>query len=57
MEFKDLKISKQILNALDEAGFEIPTPVQVEAFPVIRSGKDMIGLSDTYPDEVALCTR
>lgn len=47
MEFKDLKISKQILNALDEAGFEIPTPVQVEAFPVIRSGKDMIGIAQT----------
>ena len=47
MEFKDLKISKQILNALHEAGFEIPTPVQVEAFPVIRSGKDMIGIAQT----------
>lgn len=47
MDFKDLKISKQILNALEEAGFDIPTPVQVEAFPVIRSGKDMIGIAQT----------
>lgn len=47
MEFKDLKISKQILNALEEAGFEHPTPVQSEAFPVIRSGKDMVGIART----------
>lgn len=47
MDFKDLKISKQILNALEEAGFEHPTPVQSEAFPVIRSGKDMVGIART----------
>lgn len=47
MAFTDLNISKQILNALAEAGFEEPTPIQKEAFPVIRSGKDMIGIART----------
>lgn len=47
MTFKDLNISKQILMALEEAGFENPTPVQEEVFPVIRSGKDMIGIAQT----------
>lgn len=47
MVFKELKISKQILNALEEAGFETPTPVQTAAFPVIRSGRDMIGIART----------
>lgn len=47
MEFKDLNISKPILSALQEAGYEHPTPIQVQAFPVIRSGKDMIGIAQT----------
>lgn len=47
MEFKDLNISKQILMALEEAGFERPTPIQEQGFPVIRSGKDMIGIAQT----------
>lgn len=47
MEFKDLNISKQILMALEEAGFEEPTPIQAQAFSVIRSGKDMIGIAQT----------
>lgn len=33
--------------ALEEAGFEKPTPIQVEAFPVIRSGQDVIGIAQT----------
>lgn len=47
MVFKELKISRQILNALEEAGFETPTPIQTVAFPVIRSGRDMIGIART----------
>ena len=47
MEFKYLNISKPILSALQEAGYEHPTPIQVQAFPVIRSGKDMIGIAQT----------
>lgn len=47
MAFKDLNISKQILMALEEAGFEQPTPIQEKAFSVIRSGKDMIGIAQT----------
>jgi ATP-dependent RNA helicase len=47
MAFTDLNISKQILDALAEAGFEEPTPIQREAFSVIRSGKDMIGIART----------
>lgn len=47
MIFKDLNISKQILMALEEAGFEQPTPIQEQAFSVIRSGRDMIGIAQT----------
>lgn len=47
MEFKELNISKQILMALEETGFDQPTPIQEQAFPVIRSGKDMVGIAQT----------
>lgn len=47
MVFKDLNISKPILTALEEAGFEQPTAIQEKAFPVVRSGKDMIGIAQT----------
>ncbi len=47
MEFKELNISKQIQMALEEAGFERPTPIQEQAFSVIRSGKDMVGIAQT----------
>ncbi|MDL2251431.1 DEAD/DEAH box helicase [Odoribacter sp. OttesenSCG-928-J03] len=45
--FKDLNISKQILNALEDAGFEHPTPIQKEVFSVVRAGKDMVGIAQT----------
>lgn len=47
MTFKDLNISKQLLMALEEAGFENPTPIQEQVFPVVKSGKDMIGIAQT----------
>lgn len=47
MEFKELNISKQILMALEEAGFDRPTPIQEQAFSVIRAGKDMVGIAQT----------
>lgn len=45
--FKDLNLTKQILNALNDIGFESPTPIQEKAFPVIMSGKDAVGIAQT----------
>lgn len=45
--FEELKISKQIINALNESGFTEPTPIQEEAFSPIKSGKDIIGIAQT----------
>lgn len=45
--FTDLKISKQIQNALEEGGFVNATPIQEQAFSAIRSGKDLIGIAQT----------
>ncbi|NVK53888.1 MAG: DEAD/DEAH box helicase [Flavobacteriaceae bacterium] len=45
--FQDLNLSKQLFNAIDELGFLNPTPIQEQAFPVVRSGKDVIGIAQT----------
>ena len=35
--FKDLNLSKQLLRALDDIGFENPTPIQEKAYPIIST--------------------
>ncbi len=45
--FEDLNLSKQLFNAIDDLGFEKPTPIQAEAFSVVRSGKDVVGIAQT----------
>lgn len=45
--FNDLNLSKQLHNALNDLGFESPTPIQKEAFSVILSGKNVVGIAQT----------
>lgn len=45
--FNILNISKQLQNAIDDLGFDKPTPIQMEAFSIIRSGKNVVGISQT----------
>ena len=45
--FEILNLSKLLQNAVADLGFDIPTPIQAEAFPVILSGKDVVGIAQT----------
>jgi len=45
--FENLNLSKQLQNAVADLGFDTPTPIQAEAFPVILSGKDVVGIAQT----------
>ena len=45
--FEDLNLSKQLLNAIEDLGIDTPTPIQIEAYPVILSGKDVVGIAQT----------
>ncbi|KAA1248085.1 DEAD/DEAH box helicase [Aquimarina sp. RZ0] len=47
MTFRDLNLSTQLLSALDDLGFETPTPIQEQAFSVVMSGKDVVGIAQT----------
>ncbi|WP_452229081.1 MULTISPECIES: DEAD/DEAH box helicase [unclassified Lacinutrix] len=45
--FRDLNLNTPLYNALDDLGFTTPTPIQAEAFNVVSSGKDMVGIAQT----------
>ena len=45
--FQDLNVSTPLLNAIEDLGFIHPTPVQEQAFSVVRSGKDVVGIAQT----------
>lgn len=47
MTFKDLNLNTALQNALEEEGYVYPTPIQVEALPIILSGKDVVGVAQT----------
>jgi len=45
--FNDLNLSKQLRNAIDDLGFEYPTPIQQKSFNIISSGRDVVGIAQT----------
>ncbi len=47
MSFKNLNLNTPLYNALDDLGFTTPTPIQEEAFNVVASGKDVVGIAQT----------
>ncbi len=51
--FKELGLSPQIQQAIDELGFEDPTPIQEEAIPELLGGHDVIGQAQTGTGKTA----
>jgi ATP-dependent RNA helicase RhlE len=47
MTFTDLNISNPLLNALSDLGLIQPTIIQEKAYPVIMSGRDVVGIAQT----------
>ena len=47
MIFEELNLSNALLKALGDLEFVNPTPIQEKAFPVVMSGKDVIGIAQT----------
>ena len=53
MSFKDLKISKPILRAVAEAGYDNPTLVQEKTIPLVLQTKDIIVSAQTGTGKTA----
>ena len=47
MKFNELKLEKNILKALREAGYTEPTPIQQQAIPPVLEGRDLMGCAQT----------
>ncbi|MBS2211330.1 DEAD/DEAH box helicase [Carboxylicivirga mesophila] len=47
MKFTELNINKVLINALEDIGLEEATPIQEQSFPVIMSGRDVVGIAQT----------
>ena len=54
--FKDLELDPDVLKAVDEAGYETPTPIQAEAIPYALSGRDVLGIAQTGTGKTASFT-
>jgi len=52
-EFKDLQLSKEILKAITDMGFEEATPIQSYSIPYMLEGKDVIGQAQTGTGKTA----
>ncbi|CAL2089393.1 DEAD/DEAH box helicase [Tenacibaculum sp. 190524A02b] len=47
VSFLELDLSNPLRNSIEDLGFQNPTPIQEQAFPIIRSGKDVVGIAQT----------
>ncbi len=54
--FADLGLAQPLLDALHDAGYDQPTPIQREAIPVALKGRDLIGLAQTGTGKTASFT-
>lgn len=52
--FFELGLSPEVLRALDEMGFETPSPIQAQAIPaLLENAQDLIGLAQTGTGKTA----
>jgi len=53
LRFEELKLSREILDAVTDMGFEEASPIQADAIPLILNGKDIIGQAQTGTGKTA----
>lgn len=53
MTFKDLQIIDPILRAIENEGYETPSPIQTEAIPLLLEGHDLMASAQTGTGKTA----
>jgi ATP-dependent RNA helicase RhlE len=53
MHFESLNLNAPVLKSLKEEGYTIPTPIQIQAIPIILRGTDLIGCAQTGTGKTA----
>ncbi len=54
--FSDLNLDARVLRAIDETGYETPTPIQAQAIPHALDGRDVLGIAQTGTGKTASFT-
>ena len=52
-KFSDLHLNPKVLKAVEEAGYETPTPIQLGAIPPALEGRDVLGIAQTGTGKTA----
>jgi hypothetical protein len=52
-KFSDLGLAAPILQALEDEGYEVPTPIQVKAIPIVLAGGDLLGIAQAGTGKTA----
>ena len=55
-KFSDLNLDPKVLKAIDDAGYESPTPIQEGAIPPALEGRDVLGIAQTGTGKTASFT-
>jgi superfamily II DNA/RNA helicase len=53
MNFSELGLSPELLQAVLDAGYTTPTPIQEQAIPVVAAGRDVLGCAQTGTGKTA----
>jgi superfamily II DNA/RNA helicase len=53
MTFADLGLSDQLLRAVEDSGYNDPTPIQRAAIPSVLMGRDLVGIAQTGTGKTA----
>jgi ATP-dependent RNA helicase RhlE len=53
MTFDDFNLNRQLLNAIADAGYEVPSPIQEQAIPLVLQGHDILGIAQTGTGKTA----
>jgi len=53
MEFHDFNFHPQVAAGISSAGYVSPTPIQVQAIPLVMEGRDVMGLAQTGTGKTA----
>ena len=53
MTFNEMELIQPLLQAIEDAGYTEPSPIQAEAIPVLLNGRDIIGCAQTGSGKTA----
>jgi superfamily II DNA/RNA helicase len=53
MDFSELDLSPEVLQAVSDAGYTNPTPIQEQAIPHVQRGRDLLGCAQTGTGKTA----